>query len=64
MTSSAESDLVKCPDCRATMRLSRVLPTSLPKQCAPQIRVFVCMSCGTIVTQTIHAKRTAAQLRR
>jgi DNA-directed RNA polymerase subunit RPC12/RpoP len=58
MTSATEAESVKCPNCRAIMRLTRVLPTVLPKDCAPQTRVFVCMSCGTIVTQTVHAAQS------
>ena len=54
MTSSIVTDTPKCPDCSAPMRLTRVLPTVLPKDCAPETRVFVCTSCGTTVTRTVH----------
>jgi hypothetical protein len=58
MTSSTETDPPICPDCSAPMRLTRVLPTVLPKDYAPQTRVFVCASCGTVVTHTIHDPAT------
>jgi hypothetical protein len=50
MTSSIVADTPKCPDCSAPMRLTRVLPAALSKGLLPETRVFVCTSCGTIVT--------------
>jgi hypothetical protein len=35
------------------MRLTRVLPTVLPEDCAPETRIFACTSCGTTVTRTV-----------
>jgi hypothetical protein len=40
MTSSMITDTPKCPDCRASMRLTRVLPSVLPKDCAPETCVL------------------------
>jgi hypothetical protein len=54
MTSSTESDIPKCPDCNEKMRLTRVLPTVLPKSYGTETRVFTCKSCGTTVTRTVH----------
>jgi hypothetical protein len=54
MTSSTESDLPKCPDCSARMRLKRVLPTVLPKSCGTETHVFVCTNCGATLTRTVH----------
>jgi hypothetical protein len=36
MTSSIVADTPKCPDCSAPMRLTRVLPAALPKDCSPK----------------------------
>jgi hypothetical protein len=45
--SSTESDIPKCPGCNEKMRLTRVLPTVLPKSCGTETRVFTCTHCGT-----------------
>jgi hypothetical protein len=37
MKSSIVADTPKCPDCSGPMRLTRVLPTVLPKDCAPAL---------------------------
>jgi hypothetical protein len=36
MTSSIVADTPKCPDCSVPMRLTRVLPTALPKTALPK----------------------------
>jgi hypothetical protein len=54
MTSSTESDIPKCPGCNEKMRLTRVLPTVLPKSCGTETRVFTCTNCGTTITRTVH----------
>jgi primosomal protein N' len=57
MTSSTETDTPKCPDCNAPMRLTRVLPTVLPKACGTETHVFACTSCGVTVTRTVHGQQ-------
>jgi hypothetical protein len=64
MTSSIATETPTCPDCSAPMRLTRLLPTALPKDCAPETRVFVRTSCGTTVTRTIHGGQSALRARR
>jgi hypothetical protein len=40
MMSSSETDTPKCPNCNAPMRLTRVLPTVLPKACGTETHVL------------------------
>jgi hypothetical protein len=53
MTSSIVTDTRWCPDRGAPMRLTRVLPTVLPEDCAPETRVFRCTRCGAVATHTV-----------
>src|ERR1700759_3666733 len=43
-----------CPNCSASMRLERVLPTPLPTDCTNSY-VFGCTICGTAITRTIRS---------
>jgi ribosomal protein S27AE len=63
MTSSIVTDTRWCPNCSAPMRLTRVLPTVLPKDCAPETRVFGCTTCGTTVTLTMHEPQALQRFR-
>jgi hypothetical protein len=55
MTSSIGTDAPKCPHCNAPMRVKRVLPTVLPKECGTETRVFECTGRGTTLTRTLHS---------
>jgi hypothetical protein len=54
MTSSIKADTLRCPDCNAPMRLTRVLPSALPKDCGTENRGFFrCTNCWTTVTRAL-----------
>jgi hypothetical protein len=55
MRSSGDITTPTCPDCNASMRLTRVLPCVLPKDQGTETSVFMCTSCGTTITRTVHA---------
>jgi len=40
-----------CPRCAALMVLERVMPTFGP---LPEIRIYKCLRCGSVVDETIH----------
>jgi hypothetical protein len=54
MTLPTETDTPPCPNCSASMRLKRVLPTALPTDCTYSY-VFGCTNRGTTITRSIRS---------
>jgi endogenous inhibitor of DNA gyrase (YacG/DUF329 family) len=46
-------DLPTCPECQMPMRLTRIVPSMVPKKDEPQIQTFECARCQTRVTRTV-----------
>lgn len=43
-----------CPTCAVLMVLERVMPSFGP---LPEIRIYKCLRCGSVVDETIHRRR-------
>jgi hypothetical protein len=46
-------DLPTCPKCQMPMRLTRIVPSVIPKEDGPETQIFECAKCETRVTRTV-----------
>jgi hypothetical protein len=51
MIASAGIEAPKCPTCNKPMRLTRVVPSAVPKESGVETQTFA--SCSTIVTRSL-----------